>query len=175
MKFRSTIRAVLTRFVPAAAIVFSTVLSMIVLAEPRGLSLASLAAVVLELILLTAGYALTKAALQRKPSNTAASARSHAIAGALAPIALAALSPFAQGTNWAGIMALSLGAGVSIGLAHWAATFRRSPTPRPTLEEEEAAVDAELARLDSGLDLDRHIIPISRPDKTPQHHPEQVA
>jgi hypothetical protein len=175
VNFRSTMRTVLTRFVPSAATVLAVALGLIVLGEPRGLSTASLGVAALELLMLTTGYALSKAVLRPKSSSSQPSGRSHAIAGALAPIGLAALSPFAQGTNYAGIVALSVATGVVVGVAHWAITFRGSRPPRPTLEEQEAAVDAELAKLDSSFDLDNGITPISSPKKTPLRHRDQVA
>ena len=174
MSYRPTFRAVLTRFVPASATVFATVLGLIVLAESRGLSLVSLAVAGLELLMLTAGYTVAQAMARPQGEGTLGSLRSHAIAGTLAPLGLAALSPLAQGTNLAGIAAISLGTGAVVGLAHWAATFRSPRPPAPTLEEQEAAADAELARLESVPDQNRHVFPIARPEKAPVKRPEQV-
>ncbi len=175
MSYRPTFRAVLTRFLPASATVFATVLGLIVLAEPRGLSLVSLAVAGLELLMLTAGYTVAQAVARPQHGGILGSSRSHAIAGTLAPFGLAALSPLAQGTNVAGIIAISLGTGVVVGMAHLAATFRGPRPPAPTLEEQEAAADAELARLESVLEQNRHVLPISRPEKAPVKHSEQVA
>lgn len=175
MSFPTTFRSVLTRFLPAATTVFAAVLGLIALAEPRGLSLTSFGVIATELLMLTSGFTLVTTLLRPRSSQTNASSRSHAIAGLLAPIGLAALSPFAQGTNWAGITAISLATGVVVGFVHWVVTSRKSPSPGPTLEEQEAAVDAELARLDSGSGLNSPVISISRPEKTPRHHSEQVA
>ncbi len=172
---RSIFRAAVGRFTLAAAIVFATVLGLIAISEPRGLSFASLAVVGLELAMLTVGYVTTLIALRPRKGGLIGSPRSHAFAGILAPLGLAALSPFAQGTNLPGIIALSVGTGAVAGLLHRAVTGRTPRPPHATLEELEAAADAELARLEALPATSTDVLPTTRPEKIPVKPAEQVA
>ena len=168
-------RALVGRFAVGAATTFSIALGLIAVAEPRGLSFVSLGAAALELVMLAGGYVLPQLALNRRRREGWEMSRSHVFFGLSAPLAIAALSTQVQGVNLAGIVAISFGTGAALGLMQLLFTLH-GPRPRvPTLEEQAAAIDAEMARLDLLIDKDSSVIPIERPAKEPQRTPEQVA
>ena len=171
---RSIVRSTLGRFVPAAATVFAIGLGVIVIAEPRGLSLDSLWLACTELIMLAVGFAATSTAVRGR-RGALGSSRSYTVAGFLAPLVIAVLSLFVQGLNVPGIIAISVGAGAFIGLLHWAATARTPRPPKPTLEELEAAPDAELARLDAQGLFNAEVLPLKRRDRRPSDAVSHVA
>jgi hypothetical protein len=168
-------RATLGRFALGATIVFSLVLGLVAISEPRGLSAASLGVVLLELAVLSAGYVLPQLAMNSRRRPRWDTAKSHIVFGLLGPITIAALSTQVQGVNLPGIGAIGFGTGVAIGLMQRLIASRWPRPPRPTLEEQATAIDAEMKRLDLLIENDSHVIPIDRPVKEPRRTPEQVA
>ncbi len=167
---RTNLRTVLTRFISAGVVVFAFVLGLIALSEPRGLSWASLGLASLEIAMLGAGYAAALAMTRGHDRGLLGSPLAHTVAGVVAPFGLLALSVVVQGVSPAGVAGLSLATGAATGLLQWVRTLGQPPSPRPTLEELEAAADAAL-----DASRARDVIPIARPDRTPVKPSEQVA
>lgn len=161
-------------FATAGATAMSLALGVLAAAEPRGLSLASLAVAALELGMLAVGYALPLSIWSRRFAK-ATSQTPHAIAGFFAPLSIAALSTQVQGVSVAGIASLSLAAGVSIGLLQAVRTWRPVPPPKPSLEELELAAEHALQQALAAADARPDIIPIHRPERVQDEPSAQVA
>ncbi|MEO8000110.1 MAG: hypothetical protein ABI852_21850 [Gemmatimonadaceae bacterium] len=168
-------RAVLGAFLPASLTVWGTVLALMVINEPRFVRWSTLELAALEWGLLAGGYAVALLWLPRARFGRALSRRSHALAGVLNPLVLAALSGVVQRPTKAGIAVLSFAAGLSFGVMQWARSRRRVPPRPPTLEALERDADEALARALGEGTYPADVIPIRRTESAPEIPRDAVA
>jgi hypothetical protein len=137
--------AIFQRFLPATAAVYLAVLAVSAVADPGGLSWMPLAVAAVSTALITSGFA-TVAALFRASLGTSIHRRS-LIAGFVAPLAVGAVSIFAQGASDATIAVLTFTAGAVTGVVALGTGMLKRREQEPL----DPDVLAELERLEAEL------------------------
>lgn len=174
-QLKAIARGVLGAFLPASVTVWGAVLALVVIREPHFVRWPTLKLIALEWGLLAAGYGVSLLWLPRSKFGRVPSRNSHALAGIGAPLVLVALSVFTQGATVSSIAVLSFAAGLSVGVLQWARSRRRLPPRPPTLEALERDADDALARALREGTPSADVIPIRRPERTPEIPRDEVA
>ena len=174
--FANIRRAVVLRYLPSVGAFLGSVLFALAIVEPHGLRWAGVSVAALEVVGLSLGYGLGLSALRRWiPAHRNVLGRRTMLAAALGPISLGALSRFTQGATLPSITVLSVGAGALGALLLWLPTLRPVKPPERSLEELEAAADAELARLDALPSPKLELVDRPPREKPPVESNQQVA
>ena len=169
-------RAVVSRYLPSVGALLGSVLFALAIVEPHGLRWAGVGVAVLEVVALSIGYGVGLLALRRWiPAHRDVAGRRTMLAAVLGPISLGALSRFTQGATLPSITVLSVGAGAFGALLLWLPALRPVKPPERSLEELEAAADAELARLGALPSPKLELVDRPQREKPPAESNQQVA